>query len=339
MTTVHVASIALLAAVLSSVAAADAQTPAPAPPRGVQPGSITYEDVAYPHPVQYLTFATFGEDVRMAYMDVPPAAAANGRTVVLLHGFNFGGFYFEGLIEVLRRAGYRVVVPDQVGFARSSKAIIPYTFADLARNTKRLLDHLQIARVSVIGHSMGGMLSVRFAAQYPAMVERLVVNNSIGVSDRRFDAPLPSLDERYKTALGATYQTNYTSISRYFAHDPKAWKPEFERFVVIRYARTLGGDFPRYARVEALLRQMLDLDPTVYDWPHIQAPTLVIAGAEDSDPIASTKAAPYRDRLEALARSIPGGRGRVHLIPGVGHVPHLEAPESFNGPVLDFLEN
>ena len=72
----------------------------------------------------------------MAYMDVPPAGQANGRTVVLLHGMNFAGFYWAGPIEVLRNDGFRVVVTDQIGFGRSSKPIIPYNFHDMALNTQ-----------------------------------------------------------------------------------------------------------------------------------------------------------------------------------------------------------
>jgi pimeloyl-ACP methyl ester carboxylesterase len=104
--------------------AADAMSKAPA---DVQPGSITYEDVPYPYPVMYLPLTLYGQDVRMAYMDIPPAGQPNGRTVVLLHGMNFGGFYFGGPIDALRKEGFRVVVPDQIGFGRSSKPVIPYS--------------------------------------------------------------------------------------------------------------------------------------------------------------------------------------------------------------------
>src|SRR5271163_765443 len=83
-------------------------------PADVRPGSITYEEVDYPYPVSFLALTLYGQDVRMAYMDVPPAGQPNGRTVVLFHGMNFGGFYFGGPIEVLRNAVYRVVVPDQI---------------------------------------------------------------------------------------------------------------------------------------------------------------------------------------------------------------------------------
>ena len=72
-------------------------------PTDVKPGSITYEDVPYPYPVSFLPLTLYGQDVRMAYMDVPPAGVPNGRTIVLFHGMNFGGFYFAGPIECLRR--------------------------------------------------------------------------------------------------------------------------------------------------------------------------------------------------------------------------------------------
>src|SRR3954464_11469327 len=111
-----------------SVFAATAQEQVRKAPMDIKPGSITYEDIAYPFPVSYLPLTVYGQDVRMAYMDVAPAGTPNGRTVVLFHGMNFGGFYFGGPIELLRSAGYRVVVPDQIGFGRSSKPVIPYNF-------------------------------------------------------------------------------------------------------------------------------------------------------------------------------------------------------------------
>src|SRR5512141_1517701 len=127
-------------------------------PADVAPGSITYEDIPYPHPVKTLPLTLYGQDVRMAYMDVPPAGAANGRQIVLLHGMNFGGFYFAGLIESLRKEGFRLIVPDQIGFGRSSKPVIPYNFHDMASNTRKLLASAGVAKPVVLGHSMGGML-------------------------------------------------------------------------------------------------------------------------------------------------------------------------------------
>src|SRR3954471_3340600 len=215
---------ALLLAVACAIlapAAAVAQTrpPAPPTPTDVKPGSITCEDVPYPFPVSYLPLTLYGQDVRIAFMDVAPAGAANGHTVVLFPGNNFAGFYFGNIIEALRQAGFRVVVPDQIGFGRSSKPIIPYNFHDMAFNTRKLLQSLGIARAAIVGHSMGGMLAARFAASYPDICERAVIYNAIGLTDVRWERPWRTADEAYKAAMQQTpdqaYQAFYANIRRY----------------------------------------------------------------------------------------------------------------------------
>src|SRR5205814_670014 len=192
----------------------------PKAPADVKPGSITYDEIAYPYPVSYLPLTLYGQDVRMAYMDVPPSVQPNGRTVVLFHGMNFGGFYFAGPIELLRKEGFRVVVPDQIGFGRSSKPVIPYNFHDMALNSRKLLQSLGVTRTAIVGHSMGGMLAARFAASYPDVTERAVIYNPIGLTDVRWDRPWRSADDAYKATMAQTrdqlYQGFYANIRRYF---------------------------------------------------------------------------------------------------------------------------
>ncbi len=295
-------------------------------PGDVQPGSINNEDIRYPHPVSYRSFVTYGQDVRMAYMDVAAAGRPNGRTVVLLHGMNFAGFYWAGPIEALRKEGFRVVVADQVGFGRSSKPIIPYNFNDMALNTKRLLEHLGITRAAVVGHSMGGMLAARFAAAYPEITERVVLYAPIGVTDARRERPYRSTDEAYKDTLAYTYQQAYATIRRYFP-TPAAWKPEYEALARQHYAWTLSGEWPRMAMIRALLQQQVYNDPVVYDWPHIRAKTLVLGGTIDGPDFP--KAAKH------IADTIPGAQ--LFLEQGAGHVLHYERPEIFNRELLKFL--
>ncbi len=297
-------------------------------PADIKPGSITYEDITYPWPVKYLPLTLYGQDVRMAYMDIAPAGQPNGRTLVLLHGMNFGGFYFGGPIEALRNAGFRVIVPDQIGFGRSSKPVIPYNFHDMALNTRTLLASLGIARATIVGHSMGGMLAARFAASYPEMAERAVLYDPIGLTDTRWDQPWHSAEEAYKATMARTadqaWQAAYATIERYF---PDAWKPEYEQYVRILYAPTLSSDWPRLAMVQAIYRQITYLDPVVHDWEHIKAKTLVIGGEKDGQ------------NFPALARhvadTIPGAQ--LILIPNAGHVPHIQMPEIFNRELLKFL--
>jgi pimeloyl-ACP methyl ester carboxylesterase len=316
--------------VLACAALLHAQTESlPPAPTDVKPGSITYDEIQYPYPVSYLPLTLYGQDVRMAYMDVPPAGTPNGRVVVLFHGMNFGGFYFSGPIEALRKAGFRVVVPDQIGFGRSSKPIIPYNFNDMGANVRKLLASLGINRAAIVGHSMGGMLAARFAATNGDLTERVVIYDPIGLTDVRYDRPWRTADESYKATMAQThdqlYRGFYANIRRYFPEG--AWKPEYEQYPRILYAPTLSADWPRLAMVRAIYQQITVLDPVVYDWVHIKAKALVIGGDKDGENFPAL--------AKHIADSIPGSE--LVLFPNVGHVPHLQVPEMFNEELLKFL--
>jgi pimeloyl-ACP methyl ester carboxylesterase len=328
-------SLLLLQAAASAAAQGRGVLPPVPTPTDVKPGSITCDECPYPYPSKYLDISVYSQDVRISYMDVAPQGTANGHTVMLLHGNNFGGFYFKAIIDGLTKEGFRVITPDQIGYGRSSKPIAPFNFNSQARNTYLILQHEKVAQVSVIGHSMGGMLAARFATQYPKAVERVVIYNPIGLTDGRFARPMTPIDEAYKQNLKTDYQSTRAGLSRYVAHDPKAWNQEFETYTRIRYSWTLSADWPRLAMVQALIGQMLYADPVVYDWPHIQVPTLAFGGAED---MLLGPAKNFQDRMAFLAKSIPNGNGRLHLIPGLGHVPHLEAPDKVLPPLVAFLK-
>src|SRR6266404_4004687 len=315
-------------ALFSNLSAAQDRAQTPPTPTDVKPGSITLDDVPYPYAVSYLPMSLYGQDVRMAYMDVAPEGQPNGRTVVLFHGMNFFGEYWAATIDVLRKQGFRVVVPDQIGFGRSSKPIIPYNFHDMALNSRKLLQHLGISKAAIVGHSMGGMLAARFAASYPDMTERAVIYNPIGLTDPRWERPWRTADEAYKATMAQSrdqaWQAFYANIRRYF---PDAWKPEYERYVRILYAPTLSGDWPRLAMVRSIYQQITYLDPVVYDWPKIKVKTLVLGGDKDTPN--------FPEQAKHIADTIP--HGELVLLPNLGHVPHLESPEVFYAALLKFL--
>jgi pimeloyl-ACP methyl ester carboxylesterase len=176
----------LFVAILSAAMLAVLSAPASAAER--EPYGIALEGFAYPYPVHLLPLVNDGEQVRMAYMDVAPAQP-NGRTVVLLHGRNFPSSYWAPVIKTLSEAGYRVVVPDQIGFGKSSKPLAELHFDTLARNTIALLDHLAIAKADIVAHSLGGMLGVRIARAYPDRIVHLVLTAPIGLEDYRLYVP------------------------------------------------------------------------------------------------------------------------------------------------------
>lgn len=124
---------------------------------------ISLENYAYPYPVHYFP-VNDGRTFQMAYMDVAPSAPSNGRTVVLMHGKNFGGYYFRNVIEKLSGAGYRVVVPDQIGWGKSPKADIHYSFQQLSMNiaVARNPDYNQWALASALAYQMIYQQPVRY---------------------------------------------------------------------------------------------------------------------------------------------------------------------------------
>ncbi|RYZ49385.1 MAG: alpha/beta fold hydrolase, partial [Sphingobacteriales bacterium] len=101
--------------------------------------STNMENISYPFPVSYIHLHIQGEPLQMAFMDVRPLKP-NGKTVMLLHGKNFSGAYWKKTAEDLQQKGFRVIIPDQVGFGKSSKPErLQYTFQQLATNTKAIL--------------------------------------------------------------------------------------------------------------------------------------------------------------------------------------------------------
>lgn len=304
--------------------AAAAQEPPANAPADWGAMSINLEDVPYPHPVKYLPFEIEGQDVRMAYMDVAPTRLANGRSVVLLHGMNFFGEAWTETITVLAREGFRVIAIDQIGYGRSSKPVLQYSISLHAANTKRLLDHLAIARTDIVTHSMGGMVASRFAASYPDRVANLAMINQIGLTDARSSRPWQPTAEVYKTALARDYPEIVRGMRAYYVQ----WKPEYMKYVKVHYGWTRSGDWPRMAMVRALQQQAIYADPVVYDWPRIVARTLVIGGEKDGPN--------YPALATHVAETVQ--RGQLYIIPNIGHNPQFEAPDLLYPPLLKFLK-
>jgi pimeloyl-ACP methyl ester carboxylesterase len=189
-------------------------------------------DYTYPYPVKYIHLKIENKDCQMAYMDVATKQTNPAKpAVVLLHGKNFMGAYWRQTIKYLSGLGYRIIVPDQVGFGKSSKPSLHYSFHQLATNTRQLLDTLGVSKVIVVGHSMGGMLATRFALMYPDVVTRLVLENPIGLEDYRTLVPYSTLEVAYQRELKNTEE----SISNYFKTYFPEWLPEYEEWVKIQY--------------------------------------------------------------------------------------------------------
>lgn len=302
--------------------------------------SITLEQVKYAYPVKYFPIQIEGQDLRMAYMDVAPTAKANGRTVVLFHGKNFGGYYWTNVIKILAENGYRVIVPDQIGFGKSSKALIHYSFHQMARWNNQLLDSLKISKSIILGHSMGGMLATRFALLFPEKTEKLVLENPIGLEDYRTFVPYVSTEQQYKTELKTTAE----SVKKYYQNSYfTIWKPEYDELVEIAGGVTFSADYPRWAKVAALTFTMIYEQPVVHEFANVKVPTLLLIGKEDKTIVGKgllnaedqKRYGQYKVLGKTTAAKIPGAK--LIEFEGVGHIPHLEKPEAFFKALLESL--
>jgi pimeloyl-ACP methyl ester carboxylesterase len=302
---------------------------------------ICLEEYQYPYPVRFFPLTNDLQPVVMAYMDVPPNTQPNGRTVVLFHGKAFGGYYFHNVIEALIASGFRVVVPDQIGWGKSSKPDIHYSFQLLAANTAALLDHLGIGNVAVLGHSTGGMTAVRFTLMNPDRVTHLTLEDPLGLVDYRPGIPPQSEETLYQHELNWTDPATIRSyVAGYFVHpDPTVYEP----FADVLIGVTLSPDYPRWARAAALTFQMIYQQPVRYEYQQIAPPTLLIVGAEDHVVPLGNYAKPdevatlgdFVGLSAAAAQDIPHAT-RV-VIPDCGHIPHLEFPSQFLTRLLPFL--
>jgi pimeloyl-ACP methyl ester carboxylesterase len=311
-----------------------------AEPAQREPYGIDLEGFAYPYPVHLLPLVNDGEPLRMAYMDIAPTQP-NGRVAVLLHGRNFPSSYWAPVIKTLADAGYRVVVPDQIGFGKSSKPSGELHFDTLARNTIALLDHLQIAKADIVAHSLGGMLGVRIARAYPERVAHLLLAAPIGLEDYRFYVPptptekiVESEDRLTAEDYRKQLETNYS-----LRLPPDQVTP----FVDARFNIKGSAEYPRWLRAYVSSAQMIYREPVVHEIPLITVPTLFIMGADDHNapgrPNAPEALRPKMghnaELAQALAAKMPNARATV--IANAGHLVFLDAPQKFDELMLEFL--
>jgi pimeloyl-ACP methyl ester carboxylesterase len=323
----------LLASAILLVGILGAQAPSPL--------GIALEEFPYPYPVQFLPVTIEGQTLRMAYMDVPPASEPARGAIVLMHGKNFGGYYWGDTIKALSAAGYRVIVPDQIGWGKSSKPDIRYSFHFLAENTARLLDSIKVDKVAVMGHSTGGMLATRFALMHGARVTHLILECPLGLEDYRINIPPQSDETLFRAELENTDPAKIRAVyERYFV-TPK--QEIFGPLAEVQIRVTQSGEYPRWAKASALAYQMIYQQPVCYEFSRLKPSTLLIVGDKDhSVPMRNYASESDREKMgnfvklgQQAVKQMP--RGRLEVMANTGHIPHIERAEQFRSVVLAFL--
>jgi pimeloyl-ACP methyl ester carboxylesterase len=241
----------------------------------------------------------------------------------------------------LNDTGYRVVVPDQIGFGKSSKPAADLHFDTLARNTIALLDHLQIAKADIVAHSLGGMLGVRIARAYPDRIPHLLLIAPIGLEDYRLYVPptptekiLENEDKLTADGYRKQLETNYSL---------KLPPDQVTPFIDARFNIKGASEYPRWLRAFVNSAQLIYREPVVHEIPLITQPTLFVMGADDHNapgrPNAPEALRPKMGENAELARALAARmpNARAEVIPDTGHLVFLEAPAKFNALMLAFL--
>lgn len=308
----------------------------------IKPLDATLSNYQYPFEVYFKDLNSQKQNLKMAYMDVKPQKS-NGKTVMLLHGKNFNGAYWEKTAKDLSAKGFRVIIPDQIGFGKSSKPqSYQFSFAQLASNTKAVLDDLKIDKIIVLGHSMGGMVATRFTLMYPETVEKLVLENPIGLEDYKALAKYQTVDEAYQSELKNTAES-YKNYQLKFYYDNK-WKSEYQPWLDLIAGWTLHKDFPQVAWNAALTSDIIFNQPVVYEFKNIKTPTLLIIGTRDRTAIGKDRApkeiqptmGQYQELGKKTQQQIAGSK--LIELENVGHLPHIEVYDKFWNALYDFIK-
>jgi pimeloyl-ACP methyl ester carboxylesterase len=261
------------------------------------------------------------DGVSVSYVD----EGAGDDVVVLLHPMASALTVWRPTILALRDR-HRVIAIDLPGHGKSAKPRgFRYHPESFARVVLRLLDHLRLGRVTLVGNSNGGATALALTLRHPERVRRLVLVDAAGAR---------AFPQRSRDVVASTFTARHLktivpwllrlSVRRllFVARSPQT-DAYVEDFVRQRDAR----EFDDWARAQVqVARAVMGYDASAR-LARIRAPTLVVQGARD-------RLVP-RAHAEHFARAIPGAR--LVVLEGVGHMPEVEAPAAFTREVDAFL--
>jgi pimeloyl-ACP methyl ester carboxylesterase len=218
--------------------------------------------------------------IRLHYLD----HAGDGPTLLLFPGLNANAVFFEGLAKAGLVPTLRVVSVDLRGRGLSDAPDTGYTMRDHAADIVGLLDHLQMERVALGGHSFGGLLSYYLAAEYPERVERIVVIDSPAeVSQTVVEQIGPALDRlRMVTPSWDEYLAGVKAMPYYAGW----WDPDLEAYYRADVVERADGSI-RSRLDPGKILQALEGTTTV-EWmelaKRISAPVLLLRATEPFGP-------------------------------------------------------
>lgn len=242
-----------------------------------------------------------------------------GPTVLMLHGIGGGHLAFAPQVETLASSGYRAVAWDMPGYGHSAP-IEAYTFKGLAASCIALIESLKCGDVTLVGHSMGGMVAQEVVARRPELVSKLVL---AGTSPS-FGKPDGDWQRSFIAERTAPLDAGQSMAQLAARLVPEMTGPAAlpEGLKLATHCMSLVNPSTYRRALEALVT--FDRRANL---SHIRVPTLLIAGEHDRNAPPAV--------MKKMAASIPGST--FIELAGIGHLQNLEAPDEFDALVLNFL--
>ena len=268
-------------------------------------------------------------NVRIAYAD----EGKGSTTLLFVHGLGSYAPAWKKQVEALS-AQYRCIAIDLPGYGKSSKYAHPESMTFFADKLAELADSLGLTEIVMVGHSMGGQISMVTALRHPDLVSKLVLVAPAGIET--FTEGEKEWFRKAITPKGVMLtplQAIETNLATNFYHMPDdAW------FMVRdRYAITGAGDeFQWYCNAISRSVQGMVNEPVYRDLPSITQPTLIVMGASDRlIPNRYLHGGSPRSIAEEGARRIPNARAVV--VNKAGHFVMFEQAEKVNEEIRGFL--
>lgn len=252
--------------------------------------------------------------IRLAYVE---AGNADGEPLLLLHGYTDSSRSFSPMVPHLGR--YRLLIPDQRGHGASEAPECCYGSSQFAYDARLLLDALGVKRAAVAGHSLGSMVAISLAADYPDRVSKIILIGSTAL------VPVKRGDWLYDNAAAVKDRLDPATQ---FAKD---WHPANQPTPVEpAFAEAVNADLYRIpGHVWRGVMRELSSVPVGRHAADVKAPVLVLSGGKD--PLFPTEH--HRSLLKAFPQA------KAHVFPDLGHNPNWEKPEQVAAAMTAFLDS
>lgn len=258
------------------------------------------------------------------------------KTVVFLHGLGSYLKFWRYQLDAVAAKGYRVIAIDLLGFGKSDKpAQFSYAMDAQAEVVIETLEQLELGRVVLVGHSMGGEIALATAIRFPEKVEALVLTAPAG-----FEAFSPREKKWFEKVFSASFVKSTPEYGIWGSvrfNNFMTWKPEYEWLIEerVRLAKTDEFDAYAYAQVRAV--DGLTHNDFVRDsLGKVTAPTLIVFGEDDRlIPNPFLHGGRARRIMEYGAGRIAGST--LVGLPKCGHTLQIDCSDAYNAEVLAFL--